>query len=77
MAVMQLMSTRREARRLVSGLRKLNREYVNLLGQARGELPYRRICTCGPCLRMWAARAVVFAAGAVSGLYLLAELGVI
>ena len=62
---MQSQPIEREARAILAGLGQLDAQYRNLLARARGERPARRLCTCRPCLMMWALRGLGVAGLAV------------
>lgn len=58
MSFLHLMSVELEARKLSARAARINRKAA----RNRGELPYRRFCTCKPCLRMWTLRGTILAA---------------
>lgn len=64
MSVIHLIRVEAEARRLIARARKVNRKAA----RARGENT-PRLCTCRPCLTMWALRGLA-AAAAVVAVYL-------
>jgi hypothetical protein len=74
MSVIQHMKTEREARRLIADLGQLNRKYLDLRAQARGDRPARRVCTCRPCLMMWAPR-ILAVVGLAVDLYIAHRFG--